>query len=64
MMELPDPIEMMEDRAERMKDLYYDGLWHCYNCGEPIQPGHEETLSPDPASPVVCGKCLRKYYKV
>jgi hypothetical protein len=62
-MELPDPLEQMEARAERMEDLYYDGQWHCYNCREPIEPGHENTASADPASPPVCDECLREYYE-
>jgi hypothetical protein len=58
-----DPIEQMEARAERMEDLYYDGQWHCINCREAIEPGHEQTASADPAAPPICGDCLRDYFK-
>lgn len=61
--ELPDPIEMMEARAERMEDLYHDGCWHCVNCLEAIKPGHENMPSPDPAAPPVCDECLENYFK-
>jgi len=58
---IPDPIEKMEDRAERLSDdLYHAGYWHCYLCGEAIKPGHEQMASPDPASAPICDKCLEK----
>lgn len=63
-MYIPDPGEMMEARAERMEDLYHDGQWHCCNCREPIEPGHETTLSADPAAPPICDECIRDYFKV
>ena len=58
---VPDPEELMEARAERNADeLYRDGQWHCCECGEAIKPGHEETMSPDPAAPPVCPECCLK----
>ncbi len=60
-MHLPDGIEQTEAHAERMADLYHDGQWHCYNCREAIEPGHENTISADPAEPPICDDCLRDY---
>jgi hypothetical protein len=61
---LPDPIELMEARAERMADEYFhDGIWHCCVCGRPIPPGHEETMSPDPAAAPVCRSCCERERK-
>lgn len=58
---IPDPGEMMEARAERMEDLYRNGLWHCCECGKPIKPGHENQAGPDPAAPPICDECVKKY---
>lgn len=59
-MYIPDPIEQMEMRAEAMEHLFRDGVWHCCECEQPIPPGHEHTLSADPAAPPVCWACFKE----
>jgi hypothetical protein len=55
---IPDPGEQIDMRGERMADeLYRNGQWHCVECEQPIQPGHEIPSSTDPASAPICRTC-------
>ena len=55
-MEIPDPIELMESRMERLIDDYVDEKT-CMGCKKKV--GYE-LLCPDPMGygPLLCNECL------
>ena len=53
---IPDPIELMESRIDRMMDRYIDE-YTCMECGKKV--GYELIqATPHPDAPGVCIECL------
>lgn len=60
-MYIPDPIEMMESRIERMADEYQPGV--CMGCGKKVD--YELVcVSPAGDGPMVCAECCPKAHGV
>jgi len=53
---IPDPIEIMESRIDKMSDSYNEG--HCMDCGKNVGEDNLIQATPDPCSPAVCFDCL------
>lgn len=62
-MYIPDPIELMEMRAERMMEEHFSenrpGMFLCAECEQwKKQDDGMSSASPNPSSSPICGECL------
>jgi len=56
---IPDPIEMMDDRIERMvEDIRADGSWRCCSCRKWYHDCEPIPAEARPDAPMVCYDCL------
>lgn len=54
---IPDPVELMESRMERQIDLVdAQGTYPCCRCGRRFDIDTMNCVSPDPSSPLECGR--------
>lgn len=60
-MHIPDPVELMEARIERMVDSYEEGV--CMGCGKKVD---YELVCPSPAGdgPLLCAECFPSGHQV
>ena len=62
-MHIPDPVELMEMRAERNEERYIRGEnFICCDCKRTFPLSEANTTSPDPSSPPICWGRLEKLY--
>ncbi len=52
---IPDPIEQMESRIDRMADEYVEG--QCMLCGDNVGEANLLPYNANPDSPAACEKC-------
>jgi len=52
---IPDPIELMEARIDKMADEYIEG--HCMICGENVGEGNLHPYTNSPDAPPACSEC-------
>lgn len=59
---IPDPIELMEMRAERMMEEYFRGdKFICCICENLFDLEYANSLTADPSSPPACWDCLENH---
>lgn len=52
---IPDPIELMESRIERLSESYIEG--HCMICGKDVGEDNLLPYTAAPDSPAACSSC-------
>lgn len=65
---IPDPVELMEMRAERMMERHFradrPGMFLCAACDRwCAEVNGMSSASDDPSSPPICGLCFESFFK-